>query len=73
MGLFDVVTRESGRRRGFARTIVAALLRWGWERGARRSYLQVEEGNAPAVALYDAFGFSMAYRYWYRARPGETA
>ncbi|MBL0143887.1 MAG: GNAT family N-acetyltransferase [Betaproteobacteria bacterium] len=73
VGLFDVVTRESGRRRGFARTIVAALLRWGWERGARRSYLQVEEGNAPAVALYDAFGFSMAYRYWYRARPGETA
>jgi GNAT superfamily N-acetyltransferase len=73
VGLFDVVTREACRRRGFARTIVAALLRWGWERGARRSYLQVEEGNAPAIALYEPFGFALAYRYWYRGRPGESA
>ena len=73
VGLFDVVTREGARRRGFARTIVAALLRWGWEQGARQSYLQVEEGNAPAIALYGQFGFTLAYRYWYRGRPGETA
>lgn len=72
VGLFDLVTRESGRRRGFARTIVAALLRWGWEQGARRSYLQVDEGNAPAIALYRGFGFAPVYRYWYRGRPGET-
>ena len=72
VGLFDVVTREGERRRGFARTIVAALLRWGWEQGARRAYLQVEEGNDPAVALYKGFGFAHAYRYWYRGRPGET-
>jgi RimJ/RimL family protein N-acetyltransferase len=68
-----VVTRESERRRGHAGTIVAALLRWGWEQGARRSYLQVEEGNAPAIALYRKFGFAPVYRYWYRGRPGETA
>ncbi len=72
VGLFDVVTREGARRRGFARTIVAALLRWGRERGARQAYLQVEEGNAPALALYGGFGFAPAYRYWYRGRPGET-
>jgi GNAT superfamily N-acetyltransferase len=72
VGLFDVATRESERRRGFARTIVAALLRWGWEQGARAAYLQVEEGNEPAVALYRDFGFATAYRYWYRGRPGET-
>ncbi len=71
-GLFDVVTREGGRRQGRARAIVAALLRWGWDRGARRAYLQVEEDNAPAIALYEGFGFSTAYRYWYRGRPGET-
>ena len=53
-------------------TIVAALLRWGREGGAARSYLQVEEGNAPAIALYDRFGFALAYRYWYRGRPQEA-
>ncbi|NJD86428.1 MAG: GNAT family N-acetyltransferase [Betaproteobacteria bacterium] len=73
VGLFDVVTREGCRRRGFARTIVAALLRWGWEGGARHSYLQVEEGNAAAIALYEPFGFAPAYRYWYRGRPEEVA
>ena len=73
VGLFDVVTREAARRRGFARTIVAALLRWGWERGGRHSYLQVDAGNAPALALYERHGFTQAYRYWYRGRPGETA
>ena len=73
VGLFDVVTREAARRRGLARTIVAALLRWGWERGARRAYLQVDEGNAPAIALYRGFGFASEYRYWYRGRRGETA
>jgi len=73
VGIFDVATREGERRRGHARTIVAALLRWGWERGARHSYLQVDAGNAPALALYRRFGFIEAYRYWYRGRPGETA
>ncbi len=72
VGLFDVATREPARRRGLARAVVSALLRWGWEQGARRSYLQVEEGNAAAIALYDKYGFSLAYRYWYRGRPGET-
>ena len=73
VGLFDVVTREGCRRRGLARTIVAALLRWGWEGGARHSYLQVEEGNAAAIALYEPFGFATAYRYWYRGRPEDLA
>ena len=73
VGLFDVATREGKHRRGFARTIVAALLRWGWEQGARQSYLQVDEGNAPAIALYRGFGFAPVYRYWYRGRPGDAA
>jgi ribosomal protein S18 acetylase RimI-like enzyme len=72
VGLFDVATRESARRRGLARTVVSALLRWGREQGARRAYLQVEEGNEAAIALYGKYGFALAYRYWYRGRPGET-
>lgn len=71
-GLFDVVTRGSARRRGFARTVVAGLMRWAWEQGARHAYLQVEEGNEPAIALYERFGFRPVYRYWYRGRQGEA-
>jgi ribosomal protein S18 acetylase RimI-like enzyme len=71
VGLFDVATRGAARRRGFARQVVSALLRWGWAQGAREAYLQVEEANAAAIALYDRYGFSLAYPYWYRGRPGE--
>ncbi len=73
VGLFDVVTREAHRGRGHARAVVAALLRWGLGQGASRAYLQVDEGNAPALALYRRFGFETAYRYWYRGRPEEAA
>jgi ribosomal protein S18 acetylase RimI-like enzyme len=69
VGLFDVVTREGARRRGFARTIVSALLRWGMGHGAAHAYLQVNATNAPALALYRAFGFQPAYQYWYRGLP----
>ncbi len=73
VGLFDVVTREGARRRGHGRAIVAALLRWGRDLGATRAYLQVDSANAPALAMYAAFGFARAYGYWYRGRPGEKA
>jgi len=71
VGLFDVLTREGARRRGHGHAIVAALLRWGRDLGATHAYLQVDAGNLPALALYEAFGFARAYGYWYRGRPGE--
>lgn len=71
-GLFDVMTREGARRRGYARAVVAALLRWAWDQGARHAYLQVEEDNEPAILLYERFGFRPVYRYWYRAKAGEA-
>ena len=48
---------------------MSALLCWGWEQGATHAYLQVNASNAPALALYRAFGFRTAYEYWYRGRP----
>jgi GNAT superfamily N-acetyltransferase len=66
MGIFDVVTGWAYRRRGYGRQVMAGLLCWGEERGARTAYLQVVERNTPARALYASFGFESAYRYWYR-------
>ena len=70
-GLFDIATHEQSRRRGYARTVVAALLRAGYELGARHAYLQVASDNDPARRLYRQFGFEERYQYWYRGRDGE--
>ena len=73
VGLFDVVTREGARRRGYARhhRRGAAALGPG-SRGARRSYLQVEEGNAAAIALYAPFGFTLALPLLVPRAPTES-
>jgi len=69
VGLFDLVTDPSERRRGWGRRLVEHLLAWGRARGAEHAWLQVEERNAPALRLYDALGFRTEYSYVYRAAP----
>lgn len=69
LGLFDVVTSQSARRRGHGRSLVAGLLAWGRQQGATQAYLQMTENNHPARALYDSLGFQELYRYWYRVSP----
>jgi len=69
-GLFDIVTHPEARRRGHGRRLVAALLATAHALGARHAYLQVESGNAAAIALYDGFGFTERYTYAYRGREG---
>lgn len=65
-GIFGMRTLAGHRRQGLARDIVAALLAGAKAAGASRAYLQVESPNAPAIALYERFGFWLAYpyRYW---------
>ena len=70
-GIFAVHTAKAWRGRGLGRAIVAALLAESRRRGATRAYLQVTADNAPALALYDRFGFATAYDYWYRTRREE--
>jgi GNAT superfamily N-acetyltransferase len=70
-GVYDVVTVEDARGRGYATFACATLLAWAAEQGARAAYLQVSADNAPAIALYRKFGFAPSYTYHYRARPGE--
>jgi phosphatidylglycerol:prolipoprotein diacylglycerol transferase len=45
--------------------LLLALLAWCTAQGARKAYLQVVAANAPALAVYDRFGFREAYRYAY--------
>jgi GNAT superfamily N-acetyltransferase len=71
VGLFDVVTAESARRRGYATLACASLLSWAWQHGAQVAYLQVTASNTPAIASYKRFGFATVYTYHYRGRPGE--
>jgi GNAT superfamily N-acetyltransferase len=70
VGLFDVATRDTLRRRGHGRALVESLLHCGARAGARHAYLQVLEENAAARRLYDALGFGTSYSYWYRIGGG---
>ena len=58
LGLHGLVVAEPHRRRGLATAVVAELLEWGAERGARTAWLHVETDNAPALALYERLGFA---------------
>ena len=70
-GIYDMVTAEAMQGRGLATTIVRELLRWARMQRAVRAFLQVNEDNAPALAVYRRFGFATAYAYHYLARPDE--
>jgi len=71
-GVFDVVTADDARGRGYATLACGHLLDWAWQHGASAAYLQVDAGNAPARAVYRRFGFATVYAYHYRARPQEV-
>lgn len=67
-GLLQFAVAEKARRKGIGRAMLAASLRWARLRGARKSWLQVEADNLPALALYRSFGFTEVCRYVYRRR-----
>jgi len=65
VGFRGIEVAPEHRRQGLARTVMAALLEWGAERGATTAYLQVLGHNAPALALYDGMGFTTHHTYAY--------
>ncbi|KAA3596573.1 MAG: GNAT family N-acetyltransferase [Calditrichaeota bacterium] len=68
IGIFDVVTHQSFRKKGFGRMIVNNLMSWGKIHGAKISYLQVMTHNLAAWSLYEKIGFKEIYNYWYRVK-----
>lgn len=61
--LASIIVDSGWRGRGLGRAVVAQLLAAAQGAGARQAFLQVEQSNAPAIALYEAFGFRRAYDY----------
>ena len=68
-GIFQLVTHAARRRQGFGRAVLDRLAGWGAAMGASRLYLQVEDDNAAALALYRSAGFERAYGYCYMMAP----
>lgn len=67
VGFRGIHVHPAHRRQGLALVVMAALLEWGAERGARTAYLQVLSDNAPAIALYGGLGFVTHHAYRYLA------
>ena len=67
-GIMGMRTAPAFRRQGLARRLFRTLTAFAASAGATRGYLQVDEDNASAIALYEAEGFvsSYLYRYWER-------
>jgi ribosomal-protein-alanine N-acetyltransferase len=55
--LLNVATRADRRRLGIGRGLVAALVAFARQSGARHVLLEVRRSNAPAIALYRGAGF----------------
>ncbi|WP_327652337.1 GNAT family N-acetyltransferase [Micromonospora aurantiaca] len=69
LGVSLLETVPEARRRGLAATVVRALAGWGAAEGATHAFLQVEQSNSGAVALYRGLGFTTHHTYLTRVAP----
>jgi N-acetylglutamate synthase len=69
LGVSLLQTAPQARRRGVARHVLRELAEWGGRRGSARAYLQVEERNTGAIALYGRAGFTTHHTYLTREAP----
>ncbi|MEZ5956685.1 MAG: GNAT family N-acetyltransferase [Hyphomonadaceae bacterium] len=67
-GVFLMRTAPEARRQGLAREILRALISRCSDWNVRTAFLQVDDHNESAIALYESEGFSTltAYRFWRR-------
>jgi ribosomal-protein-alanine N-acetyltransferase len=60
--VLSIVVAGARRRSGLGQALLAAHLAQLAARGVTRLFLEVEESNAPAIALYRRFGFATVGR-----------
>ncbi|MBQ8352089.1 MAG: ribosomal protein S18-alanine N-acetyltransferase [Clostridia bacterium] len=56
--VYRLAVLPAARRRGIGRRLLAAGLALERDAGVREMFLDVRASNAPAIALYEGFGFS---------------
>ena len=61
----NVVVASEFRGKGLGQKVCSAILEKACEAGAHHSYLQVVQGNEPAIHIYKKLGFEKIYSYWY--------
>ncbi|MEV6816213.1 GNAT family N-acetyltransferase [Micromonospora sp. NPDC051296] len=69
LGLCLIEVLPAARRQGLAARLIRALADWAAEAGATDAFLQVEQSNAAAVALYRKLGFTTHHTYLTRVAP----
>lgn len=72
----DIITicvLPAWRRHGIARLLLTQAMRLARQGGVTDLFLDVEEGNAAAIALYQGFGFTQINRrrLYYRQKDGS--
>src|SRR5690349_5232837 len=73
VGITAVEVDPAVRRSGLGTAVMAALWRWGRERGAVHSYLQVHDENEAAIMMYARQGYWVHHDYRYRIDPDDAA
>ena len=58
--ILNIAVREDRRRHGYGRLLMATALQDAKETGILRGVLEVRISNAPAIHLYESFGFRQA-------------
>ncbi|MGW7406354.1 GNAT family N-acetyltransferase [Streptomyces sp. NPDC054833] len=71
-GFAAVEVAPEQRRRGLGSAVMAALARQALAEGASAAWLQVEEDNEAARALYAAMGFAAHHAYHHYREPGAS-
>ncbi|WP_328420146.1 GNAT family N-acetyltransferase [Micromonospora sp. NBC_00389] len=69
LGLSLIEVLPAARRQGLARRVIDTLATWGASAGATHAFLQVEQRNTAAVALYQRLGFTTHHTYLTRVAP----
>ena len=74
MHILNLATAPDQRRRGVAKKLVLAGLKWAHLKGAKRAFLEVRASNTVAQKLYAGFGFTgTSMRREYYDSPVEDA